>query len=56
MIKVLKKVTRKLKLELAQFASDLDVDTKKQLSRGQRLRELLKQSQNSPKKLKYKLL
>merc|ERR1711972_1085134 len=55
--KAVKKVAGKLKLELAQFAeleafaqfaSDLDADTKKQLSRGERLRELLKQPQNSP--------
>jgi F-type H+-transporting ATPase subunit alpha len=32
----------------AQFASDLDEATQKQLARGQRLRELLKQAQNSP--------
>ena len=47
----------KLKLELAQFneleafsqfASDLDEATQKQLARGTRLRELLKQPQNSP--------
>ena len=30
------------------FASDLDAETQKQLARGQRLRELLKQQQNSP--------
>jgi F-type H+/Na+-transporting ATPase subunit alpha len=32
----------------AQFASDLDKSTQNQLARGQRLRELLKQSQYSP--------
>lgn len=56
-IKAMKKVAGKLKLELAQFAeleafsqfaSDLDKATLQQLSRGQRLRELLKQPQNSP--------
>jgi F-type H+-transporting ATPase subunit alpha len=55
--KAIKKVAGKLKLELAQFAeleafaqfaSDLDAATQRQLARGQRLRELLKQSQNSP--------
>jgi F-type H+/Na+-transporting ATPase subunit alpha len=55
--KAMKKVAGKLKLELAQFddlqafaqfASDLDETTQKQLARGQRLRELLKQSQYSP--------
>ena len=57
-IKAMKQVAGKLKLELAQFAeleafsqfsSDLDAATLQQLSRGQRLRELLKQPQNSPK-------
>src|SRR5207237_4087317 len=52
-----KTVAGKLKLELAQFAeleafaqfaSDLDKATQNQLARGQRLRELLKQSQSSP--------
>lgn len=57
-IKGMKQVAGKLKLELAQFAeleafsqfaSDLDKVTLQQLARGQRLRELLKQPQNSPK-------
>ncbi|CAN0323040.1 unnamed protein product [Ascophyllum nodosum] len=56
-IKAMKQVAGKLKLELAQFAeleafsqfaSDLDKATQAQLSRGQRLREILKQAQNSP--------
>ncbi|HEY9828176.1 MAG TPA: F0F1 ATP synthase subunit alpha [Stenomitos sp.] len=56
-IKAMKQVAGKLKLELAQFAeleafaqfaSDLDKATQNQLARGQRLRELLKQSQYSP--------
>ncbi|MBD1860662.1 MULTISPECIES: F0F1 ATP synthase subunit alpha [Trichocoleus] len=56
-IKAMKQVAGKVKLELAQFAdleafaqfaSDLDKATQDQLSRGQRLRELLKQPQNSP--------
>ena len=55
--KAMKKVAGKLKLELAQFAeleafsqfaSDLDQATQKQLARGQRLREILKQAQSSP--------
>nr|YP_010569769.1 ATP synthase CF1 alpha subunit [Podocarpus sellowii]UZF97476.1 ATP synthase CF1 alpha subunit [Podocarpus sellowii] len=55
--KAMKKVAGKLKLELAQlaeleafaqFASDLDKATQDQLARGQRLRELLKQSQSDP--------
>jgi F-type H+-transporting ATPase subunit alpha len=56
-IKAMKQVAGKLKLELAQFAeleafsqfaSDLDQATQNQLARGNRLRELLKQSQSSP--------
>lgn len=56
-IKAMKQVAGTLKLELAQFdeleafsqfASDLDKATQNQLARGQRLREILKQSQNSP--------
>nr|WP_290226937.1 F0F1 ATP synthase subunit alpha [Trichocoleus desertorum] len=56
-IKAMKQVAGKVKLELAQFAdleafsqfaSDLDKATQDQLARGQRLRELLKQPQNSP--------
>ncbi|MCO5556923.1 hypothetical protein L7F22_010478 [Adiantum nelumboides] len=56
-IKAMKQVAGKLKLELAQsaeleafahFASDLDKTTQSQLARGQRLRELLKQSQSAP--------
>jgi F-type H+-transporting ATPase subunit alpha len=56
-IKAMKQVAGKLKLELAQFAeleafsqfaSDLDQATQNELARGQRLREMLKQNQNSP--------
>nr|YP_009297563.1 ATP synthase CF1 alpha subunit [Hildenbrandia rivularis]AOM67107.1 ATP synthase CF1 alpha subunit [Hildenbrandia rivularis] len=56
-IKAMKQVAGKMKLELAQFAeleafsqfaSDLDKATQNQLARGQRLREILKQAQNSP--------
>merc|ERR1712134_191792 len=56
-LKAMKQVAGKLKLELAQFAeleafyqfaSDLDEATQKQLARGTRLREVLKQPQNSP--------
>nr|ALO21606.1 CF1 alpha subunit of ATP synthase [Stephanosphaera pluvialis] len=55
--KAMKQVAGTLKLSLAQFAeleafsqfaSDLDQTTQKQLARGSRLRELLKQPQNSP--------
>nr|YP_009551211.1 ATP synthase CF1 subunit alpha [Vischeria sp. ACOI 3415]QAA12140.1 ATP synthase CF1 subunit alpha [Vischeria sp. ACOI 3415] len=56
-IKAMKQVAGTLKLELAQFdelqafsqfASDLDAATQRQLARGQRLREILKQPQYSP--------
>ncbi|MEA5533423.1 F0F1 ATP synthase subunit alpha [Crocosphaera sp. XPORK-15E] len=55
--KAMKQVAGKLKLELAQFAeleafsqfaSDLDAATQAQLARGQRLRQILKQPENSP--------
>ena len=55
--KAIKKIAGTLKLELAQFdelaafsqfASDLDEATQKQLGRGKRLRELLKQPQFAP--------
>jgi F-type H+/Na+-transporting ATPase subunit alpha len=63
-IKGMKQVAGKLKLELAQFAeleafsqfaSDLDKATLQQLARGQRLRELLKQPQNSPKSVEEQI-
>ncbi|HLC69969.1 MAG TPA: F0F1 ATP synthase subunit alpha [Patescibacteria group bacterium] len=56
-IKSMKKVAGKLKLSMAQFreleafaqfASDLDPDTKKQIDLGQRLVEILKQPQFQP--------
>jgi F-type H+/Na+-transporting ATPase subunit alpha len=56
-IKAMKKVAGKLKLEasqyrelaaFSQFGSDLDQETKQQLSRGKRIMEILKQKQYSP--------
>ncbi len=56
-IKAMKKVAGKLKLEMAQFrelaafaqfASDLDEATKKQIERGKRITEVMKQPQYSP--------
>lgn len=56
-IKPMKKVAGKMKLELAQFreleafaqfASDLDAETKSQIDRGQRVTEMLKQPQYAP--------
>ena len=55
--KAIKKVAGKLRLDLAQFreleafaqfASDLDATTKKQLLKGQKLTEVLKQAQYKP--------
>jgi F-type H+-transporting ATPase subunit alpha len=55
--KAMKKVAGKLRLELAQFrelaafaqfASDLDQETKEKIERGKRLTEVLKQNQYSP--------
>ncbi len=55
--KAMKKVSGKIKLELAQFreleafmqfASDLDADTKARIDSGRKYVELLKQSQNQP--------
>nr|YP_008082117.1 ATP synthase CF1 alpha chain [Cunninghamia lanceolata]AGL10963.1 ATP synthase CF1 alpha chain [Cunninghamia lanceolata]BCK52152.1 ATP synthase CF1 alpha chain [Cunninghamia lanceolata var. konishii] len=63
-MKAMKQVAGKLKLELAQlaeleafaqFASDLDKATQDQLARGQRLRELLKQSQSDPLKVEEQI-
>ena len=62
--KAMKRVAGKLKLELAQFAeleafsqfaSDLDQVTQNQLSRGKRLREILKQPQYSPLSLENQI-
>merc|ERR1711998_260546 len=59
-IKAMKQVAGTLKLELAQFrevaafaqfGSDLDAATQQQLSRGQRLQEILKQPQYVPMKV-----
>jgi len=56
-IKAMKQVAGSLRLELAQFrelaafaqfGSDLDVSTQKQLARGERLTEILKQDQYKP--------
>ena len=56
-VKAMKQVAGKIKLELAQyremaafaqFASDLDQSTQRLLARGERLTELLKQSQYTP--------
>ena len=63
-IKPMKKVAGKLKLAMAQFreleafaqfASDLDPETKKQIDRGQRLQELFKQGQYQPMAVEHQV-
>lgn len=64
-IKAMKQVAGSLKLDLAQFraleafaafASDLDKASQKQLARGKRLVELLKQAQYSPQKVEEQII
>ena len=63
--KGMKKVAGNLRLDLAAyrdleafaaFASDLDSASKKQLERGQRLVELLKQSEHAPQPVEYQII
>ena len=62
--KGMKKVSGNLRLDLASyrdleafamFASDLDDASKRQLERGQRLVELLKQPENKPQSVEYQM-
>ncbi|MFA4995993.1 MAG: F0F1 ATP synthase subunit alpha [Patescibacteria group bacterium] len=64
-IKAMKKVAGKLKLEMAQyrelaafaqFASDLDPETKKSIERGKRITEMLKQPQYQPMSIEEQVL
>ena len=64
-IKAMKKVSGKVRLELAQyrelagfsqFGSDLDKDTKKRLDHGRVLMEVLKQGQYSPVKVEHQVM
>jgi len=64
-IKAMKKVSGTLKLDLAQyreleafaqFGSDLDENTKRQLERGKRSVELLKQNQYSPMAIEHQVI
>ena len=64
-IKAMKQVAGTLKLDLAQFralesfsafASDLDETSKKQLARGERLVEILKQAESSPLPVEKQIL
>ena len=64
-VKAMKKVAGRLKLEMAQyrelaafaqFASDLDPDTKKSIERGKRITEMLKQPQYQPMPVEEQVL
>lgn len=64
-IKAMKKVTGSMKLELAQyrelksfaqFGSDLDKETQEALSQGERIMEVLKQSQHSPMSVEHQVM
>jgi F-type H+-transporting ATPase subunit alpha len=64
-IKAMKQVAGRLRLEyaqyreleaFAQFASDLDAATQKQLGRGQRIVEVLKQPQYSPMRVEQQIM
>jgi F-type H+/Na+-transporting ATPase subunit alpha len=64
-VKAMKKVAGTLRLDLAQyrekqafaqFGSDLDLSTRQQLARGQRLVELLKQPQYAPMPVEYQVI
>ena len=64
-IKAMKKVAGTLKLiysqyrelqSFAQFGSDLDADTKRQLDQGERIREILKQDQYAPLPVWYQVI
>lgn len=63
-IKSMKKVSGRLKLDMAQFreleaftqfASDLDIETKNQLNRGSKIIEILKQPQYNPLAISYQI-
>lgn len=64
-IKAMKKIAGSIRIELAQyrelaafsqFGSDLDVETKRQLDQGERIREILKQGQYAPLPVWYQVI
>lgn len=64
-IKAMKKIAGPIRIELAQyrelaafaqFGSDLDPDTKRQLDQGERIREILKQGQYAPLPVWYQVI
>ncbi|MBR6898228.1 MAG: F0F1 ATP synthase subunit alpha [Lachnospiraceae bacterium] len=64
-IKAMKKIAAPIRVELAQyrelaafaqFGSELDDDTRQKLAQGERIREILKQSQYSPMPVEYQVI
>ena len=64
-IKAMKKIAAPIRVELAQyrelaafaqFGSELDADTKEKLAQGERIREILKQSQYKPMPVQYQVI
>lgn len=64
-IKAMKKIAAPIRVELAQyrelaafaqFGSELDADTKQKLAQGERIKEVLKQSQYKPMSVEYQVI
>ncbi len=64
-IKAMKKIAAPIRTELAQyrelaafsqFGSELDADTKEKLAQGERIKEVLKQSQYQPMPVQYQVI
>ena len=55
-IKAMKKIAAPIRVELAQFGSELDASTKEQLAQGERIREVLKQPQYQPMPVEYQVI
>lgn len=64
-IKAMKKIAAPIRTELAQyrelasfaqFGSELDADTKEKLAQGERIKEILKQSQYAPMPVQYQVI
>ncbi|MDY3918668.1 MAG: F0F1 ATP synthase subunit alpha [Candidatus Limivivens sp.] len=64
-IKAMKKIAAPIRVELAQyrelaafsqFGSELDADTKEKLAQGERIKEILKQSQYQPMPVEYQVI
>ena len=55
-IKAIKKIAAPIRVELAQYRSELDASTKEQLAQGERIREVLKQPQYQPMPVEYQVI